>query len=279
MSAINASSSPLAFAAAGRAFDALANTYDQKFTHSLIGRAQRDAVWKSLRLVFRPGDRLLELNCGTGEDAFFLSRQGVSVVACDASKQMIHAAQQRLDDRHRDATVAFVHLATEQLGELEMDYSFDGVFSNFSGLNCVADLEATAEALAKRVRPGGRLLLCLSTRFCILETLHFMFQGRWRQAFRRWTGRTEASIGGLAFAVQYPTIRRLRKFFSPHFTLRSYSGVGVALPPSYLEQWARDHPRVFQLLCNVEPILSAVPILRVTGDHVLLYLQRSSDEA
>jgi ubiquinone/menaquinone biosynthesis C-methylase UbiE len=279
MSAINASSSPLAFAAAGRAFDALANTYDQKFTHSLIGRAQRDAVWKSLRLVFRPGDRLLELNCGTGEDAFFLSRQGVSVVACDASKQMIHAAQQRLDDRHRDATVAFVHLATEQLGELEMDYSFDGVFSNFSGLNCVADLEATAEALAKRVRPGGRLLLCLSTRFCILETLHFMFQGRWRQAFRRWTGRTEASIGGLAFAVQYPTIRRLRKLFSPHFTLRSYSGVGVALPPSYLEQWARDHPRVFQLLCNVEPILSAVPILRVTGDHVLLYLERSFDEA
>jgi ubiquinone/menaquinone biosynthesis C-methylase UbiE len=279
MSAINASSSSLAFVAAGRAFDALADTYDQKFTHSLIGRAQRDAVWKSLRLVFTPGDHILELNCGTGEDAFFLSKQGVSVVACDASEQMIHAAQQRLEDRHQDATVAFVHLATEQLGELEVDYLFDGVFSNFSGLNCVADLEATAEMLAHRVRPGGRLLLCLSTRFCILETLHFMFQSRWRQAFRRWAGRTEASIGGLAFAVQYPTIRQLRKLFSPHFILRSYSGVGVALPPSYLEKWARDHPRAFQVLCNVEPILSAVPILRVTGDHVLLYLERSHNEA
>jgi ubiquinone/menaquinone biosynthesis C-methylase UbiE len=71
---------------AGIAFDSIADQYDDIFTHSLIGRAQRDVVWDALKKTFRPGERVLEINCGTGEDALFLSKMGVSVHACDASK-------------------------------------------------------------------------------------------------------------------------------------------------------------------------------------------------
>ena len=71
--------------AVGLAFDTIAEQYDDLFTHSLIGRAQRNVVWEVLRHTFIPRERILELNCGTGEDALFLSRMGVSVHACDAS--------------------------------------------------------------------------------------------------------------------------------------------------------------------------------------------------
>ena len=70
---------------AGRAFDALAERYDGMFTNSLIGRAQRDAVWSMAIRTFKCGDRILELNCGTGEDALFLAHHGITVLACDAS--------------------------------------------------------------------------------------------------------------------------------------------------------------------------------------------------
>ena len=49
-------------------------SYDDLFTRSAIGRAQREVVWKILFRHFDPGDHILELNCGTGEDAVFLAR-------------------------------------------------------------------------------------------------------------------------------------------------------------------------------------------------------------
>jgi len=84
----------------GRAFDSLAENYDEVFTCSLIGRAQRDAVWGAARAAFTPGSRILEINCGTGEDALFLARQGVIVFACDASEQMIAVAKNGTRRRH-----------------------------------------------------------------------------------------------------------------------------------------------------------------------------------
>ena len=62
-------------------FDVLADTYDEVFTRSLIGQAQRAQVWRVLEQAFSRGQRVLEINCGTGEDALFLVRQGIAVVA------------------------------------------------------------------------------------------------------------------------------------------------------------------------------------------------------
>jgi ubiquinone/menaquinone biosynthesis C-methylase UbiE len=67
------------------AFDRLAAKYDDMFTRSMVGRAQRQAVWDVLLETIEPGSHILELNCGTGEDALFLAQHDMSVVACDAS--------------------------------------------------------------------------------------------------------------------------------------------------------------------------------------------------
>ena len=119
----------------------MARDYDELFTRSMIGRAQRNAVWSVLLAVFPKGSHLLELNCGTGEDALFLARNGISVTACDASSQMIDVASSRLRQEAPGAPISFNHLSIERIRELRPAADFDGAFSNFSGLNCVADLE------------------------------------------------------------------------------------------------------------------------------------------
>src|ERR1700722_6109350 len=99
-----------ATSAAGTAFDHLAEDYDQIFTNSLIGRAQRNAVWKVLTETFSQNDNILELNCGTGEDAIFLAGSGISVLACDASRQMIVRAKERLRHISPQIPLAFCEL-------------------------------------------------------------------------------------------------------------------------------------------------------------------------
>jgi ubiquinone/menaquinone biosynthesis C-methylase UbiE len=257
-----------------RAFDSLAARYDDLFTRSMIGRAQRGAVWKVLIDTFKPGSHILELNCGTGEDALFLARHNVSVVACDASERMIQTARQRMRSEDPDANIHFELLPTERLAELLPSKPFDGALSNFSGLNCVADLNKTARELAALVAPDAPVLICLSTRFCLLEMIWFSLHGQFRKAFRRSSGIATAKVSGFTVKVQYPTLRAVKRMFAPYFLLRSCTGIGVAVPPSYLEPLACKYPMALSLLRAIDRSIARLPGFRTMGDHMLLYFER-----
>jgi ubiquinone/menaquinone biosynthesis C-methylase UbiE len=261
---------------AGLAFDSLADTYDEAFTETKIGSAQRQAVWRVLSHCFKTGDSLLEMNCGTGIDAVFLAKRGLTVMACDASSQMIAIADRHSRMDGSRLPVVFCHLPTENLDQLEPSVSFDGAFSNFSGMNCVEDLASVAASLATLLRPQAQLVLCCSTRYCLIETVYYLLRGQPRKALRRWSGLSIVHLGTGNFPVYYPTLRRIQRQFSPYFKLCAYKGIGVAIPPSYLNTWIERRPRFFRMLCRLEPVLARLPLLRVTGDHMLLRFEKVS---
>jgi len=260
--------------AAGAAFDRIASQYDELFTASPIGRLQRGVVWRHAVEAFPPGSRVLELNCGTGEDALFLAQRCVSVVACDASVHMIRCAKLRKSREAPGASVSFSMLSIERLQELETQPLFDGVLSNFSGLNCVADIASVFNQISSRTRPGAKLLLCLSARFCAWEFLYYASRGDFRKATRRCRGTATAKIGGQSFPIYYPGLRSLRKAAGPAFRLRSVTGIGILVPPSYLNPLVGRRPRLLTLLDRIDKVLSRLPIFRIAGDHMLLHLER-----
>ena len=144
------------------AFDALATDYDATFTDTSLGRRYRNAVWRRVDQRFSTGQHVLEVNCGTGEDARHLAQRGVGVIATDVSQAMVDLAAAKLEEfDHASAR----QLAIEAVGGTFEPASFDGVLSNFGGLNCVDDLAAAAAGLAGVVRPGGLALVCLMGPF------------------------------------------------------------------------------------------------------------------
>jgi ubiquinone/menaquinone biosynthesis C-methylase UbiE len=261
---------------AGLAFDSLAENYDDHFTRSSIGRAQRDAVWRKTTEIFRNRPSILELNCGTGEDALFLANQGHHVTALDASRAMIDRASQRKKLEASNATVDFRLLPTEYLGALPLT-RFDAVFSNFSGLNCVKDLCEVALQLARRTNAGSPALLCFSTRFCMWEIAWYLLHGKWRKAIRRWSGHSVATLNGVDVDVYYPSVRDIAGAFAPYFTLASATGIGTFVPPSYLESSMRLIPRLLATLSTVDRVACRLPVLRTLGDHVLLHFIRTAE--
>jgi ubiquinone/menaquinone biosynthesis C-methylase UbiE len=236
-------------------FDRMAARYDELWTTTSIGRAQRGLVWREMDPLFQAGERILDIGCGTGEDALHFAARGVNVYGTDASPAMVQVAR----GRGVTATVC----SAEELGRIGR--SFDGAISNFGALNCVEDLQAVARALATLVRPGGRVAICLLGRFCAWETLYYAVRLQWSKAFRRWRGARYQEI-----TVHYPTASEVHAAFHNDFELRRWTGIGLLVPPSYVKLPAA----VVRLLAACDRVLARLPLLRALADHRLFLLVR-----
>jgi SAM-dependent methyltransferase len=258
-------------------WDAAAETYDLDFANTLIGRLQRESIWKEIERVFPVGHRIIELNCGTGIDAVFLASRGVRVLACDISPRMIELAQRRANSISTEASdrIDFRVLPTENIDVLEKEGLFDGAFSNFSGLNCVEDLHAVAQKLARLLRPGARLVLCVIGRFVPWEIAWYLAHGNPARAFLRFKKVTvgRKAENGLV-SVHYPSVGKVTRIFAPSFKLRKLQGIGFTLPPSYLESLALKFPLILNRLTKIDRRIGHLPLFRSMGDCVLLQFER-----
>jgi SAM-dependent methyltransferase len=182
---------------------------------------------------------------------------------------MIEIAWQRLRSAGLEGLVEFRALPTEDIAVLEGESSFDGAFSNFSGLNHVRDLSVVARNLARLLKPGARAVLCMAARFVPSEMAWYLAQGSLHKAMRRLTRLSDDD----RLKVYYPSVGAMGRIFAPEFRLREWKGVGVMVP-SCIEHAVRRYPRVLNGLARADRWLGCVPGLRGMADCVLLQFER-----
>jgi trans-aconitate methyltransferase len=114
-------------------------------SHSFVWKYGRELL---AQLAPQPGERILDVGCGTGQLTGEISRAGAEVVGIDSSASMIEQARQNFPD-----------LRFEQLSVTAMPYreEFDAVFSNAT-LHWVRDAEAAADRISSALKPGGRFV-------------------------------------------------------------------------------------------------------------------------
>jgi SAM-dependent methyltransferase len=261
---------------AALAFDAIATEFDARFGPCLSVAAQRRAVRSALTATFPPSGRILEIGGGTGEDAAFLARQGFRVLLTDPSPVMVSLAQAKLASLRSRAEVC----AAEEMEHFAARYLcsgealFDGAFSNFAPLNCVADLAPVARGLAQMLKPGAAAMLVLFGTVCPGEAVTELIRGRTRLALRRFkTSPVSARISGRHFFVTYHRCRGLRSAFAPWFVLEKRLGIGITVPPSAAEPWISTHPRFLGAMEWLDRAIRHP--LAIFGDHVLYQFRRT----
>jgi SAM-dependent methyltransferase len=246
-------------------FDDLASGYDDSFTRSACGTLLRSRVWERLPAVFGARHHLLELGCGTGEDAVRLARAGHRVVATDASAEMIRVARLKALAAGCEDHIEFHQLPIEELDRLPQERPFDGVFSNFGAINCVADVPRLARTLAARLARGAPLMFVVMGRHVPWEWAWYLARGDRTRAFRR------MQPGGAEWRglrIFYPTPKTLTNELAPHFRTTRRGALGFALPPSYAAGWLDSSPHALATLGAIERATSR--FTASLGDHFIL---------
>ena len=238
------------------AFDRAAETYDREFGTNPIGRLFRHAVHERLAALFPPGAHVLDLGCGTGEDAVFLVGRGVRVTGIDPSPAMVARARARAPGGH------FECRAAEQVEEC--GGPFDGALSDFGALNC-ADLTRVGAGLARVLSPGAPVLVnLLGGHPWPLRVLRVLRRGIARR------GAAPPRVEGIRVPVTYPTLAEARAQLGPSFEWTRAWSLGAVVPDPSHAAWASRHPVLFGAFCALEDGIRAWPLVRGAGDHVVL---------
>jgi SAM-dependent methyltransferase len=264
---------PTFFDSAQEYWDSVAGSYDENFTRTLIGLTRRLAVWRELDRVFQPGQRVLELNCGTGVDAVHLANRGIEVLACDISPRMVEIARDFAATAKAEGT-DFRVLPTENIDALSNEGPFDGAFSNFAGLNCVENLPAAVRNLAGLLKPGAPVLVSMMGRFVPWEIVWYLAHGEAKKAVRRLIGGDGLSRGALK--IRQLSVREITRIFAQGFRRRRWRGIGIGVGPTYMESWARRFPTVTKELARADNWVGGFTPFRNMADCVLLEFERTA---
>lgn len=259
-------------------FDQIAQQYDTDFVHTSIGKMQRQLVWHYLEKYFKQHTNLdiLELNCGTGEDALWMAEKGHSTRATDVSEKMIDLARSKAKVNEWSENISFAILDISKPETYPTNNSFDLVFSNFGGFNCVdpGTLSNVMPAIAKLLKPNGHLIVVVMPKYCLWESVYFSLKGKFKEVFRRnRSGSLDVLLGNQTVKTWYYAPKEFAEICKTSFITTRIRPVGFFLPPSYLENYFSRHPAQLRFLNWKEKFISNWAFLSSYADHFIIDME------
>lgn len=257
---------------ASQDFDIHAKNYDTLFTNSSIGRAQRKRVYLFLSemLASKSSLSVLELNCGTGEDAAYLSKKGHRVLATDISEEMI------AQSKKKHPKINFKTLDIRSITSETFDDRFDIIFSNFGGFNCLSreELAAFLRVSKHLLNPKGKIILVIMPKNTAWERMYFLAKGSFKKAFRRKsTSAVQANVEGVHVPTWYYNPKDIVTLATDTLDLLTIKPIGITIPPSYLEPFFLKRQKMLDGLAKMESWFRS-PFWAKYADHYFIAFQK-----
>ncbi|MBX2817434.1 MAG: class I SAM-dependent methyltransferase [Saprospiraceae bacterium] len=248
-------------------FDEVALAYDQTWTQGWNGRGQRRRVWEYLSKL-GTDLRVLEVACGTGEDALFMSELGWEVHATDSSERMIEQAKKKCASAK---SVIFDRLDLMALDRTDISGKFDLVFSNFGGLNCLSARQLHDFKLfaSEQLSPTGSLIFVLMPRRALLE--------RWYNLLKR---RPNSRVSEGVARVRLVDNEVETFYFDPDFIIQQFSDFQVqdvralGFVPSYFSDPNSRKASLDPLWRGLDFLMRTLQVGPSRADHYLIHLKR-----
>lgn len=255
-------------------FDIASLNYDETFTFSKIGKAQRKRVFKCLNPIINNDKKLsiLELNCGTGEDAIYFGNLGHEVLATDISEGMIDIAKNKI----RSANVIFKTQDITAISKATLNKKFDLIFSNFGGFNCLSrtQIDNFLKDANELLNPNGKIVLVIMPKNSLWERIYFTLKGDFREAKRRQTNNyINANVDGIEVKTWYYNPKEIQTLTKKEYVTNNIKPIGLSIPPSYLEKSFFSN-QLFMSVYKVIDLVFTSSFWAKYADHFLIELTK-----
>ena len=253
-------------------FDKAATTYDESFTNTAIGKFQRNAVYEIVLNHIKNTKTILEINCGTGEDAIWLAKQGIEITATDISIEMIAVAKSKTNLEN----LTFLQANCISVSEQFSNKKFDLLFSNFGGLNCLTkkELEKFLNNTSQILSEKGKMILVIMPKNTLWEKAYFILKGKFKTAYRRKKNVAIANVDGEKVSTYYFNPKDVVNLSKTNFELIETKPIGFFIPPSYLEPFFKNKKSFLNILNCLESKIKNWSFLSKYADHYLIVLQK-----
>ena len=254
------------------AFSRTAEKYDSfAEDHPHLTR-MRNKIYAHIERYIPPGARILELNAGTGTDAVQLAQRGYYVHATDIASGMLSRLQDKVKRLQLEDRVTMEECSFLSLGGVH-GAPYDAIFSDLGGLNCIPNLTPVIRQLPGILKPGGIVTWVMMPHVCLWEMAE-VFRGNFSLAFRRFSrGSVRANLEGLQFDVYYFSPREAIRWFGEDFEPIALEGLSVLTPTAESKNFAKWHPRLYNVLSWLDDRLSPHWPWYAWGDFYILTIR------
>ncbi|MEK6750880.1 MAG: methyltransferase domain-containing protein [Chloroflexota bacterium] len=262
-----------AFETVAEAYDRNADKYDEFIENNPNLMRMRQRVYQFITARLPKDSRILDLACGTGTDAVWFAQNGYSVFGVDISGEMLERAKEKAKDLNLQNRLSFEQLSYTDLNKANTG-QFDLTFSNFGGLNCVADMKLVAESVRPLLKPNARVIWALMPPFCLWESA-MLLRGKFNLATRRFAGKSTVFKEGLNYPVYYYTPKQIAEAWGGGFQLESVEALSVITPPATNKDFAVKRPRLFETLSKLDDVFAPRWPFKYWGDFTIVSLVSS----
>jgi ubiquinone/menaquinone biosynthesis C-methylase UbiE len=260
---------PKQFTEINKAFTLQSVNYDAYDKDSPTLTWMRKQVRKHALKFLRPGDKILELNSGTGLDAEFFASKGFSVHCTDLSDGMIEQMKKKFSSNNLSEKITVQQCSFTGLDKIG-NRKFDFIFSNFGGLNCIPDLREVTKFFPSLLNKNGRVCLVILPPVCPWEIVQFV-RGKFKFAFRRFKkDGALANVEGIKFKTYYFSANKVMKALGSDFKILKLESLGVFTPIPQMEKLPKKFPGLARALNKIdEKVAGIFPFDRI-GDHIIV---------
>lgn len=240
-------------------FDRLAADYDETLAGAgTLLHTLRRQNQERLEQLFPPGAWVLELGCGTGEEALHLAERGCQVWGIDLSPGMIARAQEKARARKLEGRVRFRVLEAGAVAQLHDEIPPERLTGAWSGLGVInqePQLDALREGLASLLKPSGRFFVQGLNNRSYFERLY----GLKHLDLSLSRSREQEGQGVVGFMEQaerlstpYLAPQQLADRFKPFFSVDKAIALNPLLPSLRLRSTYPRHLKLFERLAPLQ---------------------------